>query len=76
MNDQFMTLIDLVSNLQALTYGMGSQKDLAKDIGISPQYLHDILTGRREPGEKVCEYLGVERTVIYKVIPQPESEER
>jgi transcriptional regulator with XRE-family HTH domain len=43
----------------------GSQKVVASRLGISPQYLNDILRGRREPGEKVLKALGYRREVRY-----------
>ena len=43
----------------------GSQKALAIKIGISPQYLEDILLGRREPGESVLNFLGMQKVVSY-----------
>lgn len=44
----------------------GSQKKVAKQLGISAQYLGDILQGRREPGEKVLKTLKLKRVVLYQ----------
>ena len=44
----------------------GSQKAFAKRMGISEQYLSDVLKGRREPGAKVLKYFGLERVVGYR----------
>lgn len=44
-----------------------TQPQLARRLGISAQYLHDILHGRREPGESVLEFLGLEKVVIYRI---------
>lgn len=44
----------------------GSQKAFAKRVGISEQYLSDILKGRREPGAKLLNYFGLERVVGYR----------
>ena len=46
----------------------GSQKAFAKKVGISEQYLSDILKGRRESGAKVLKYFGLERVVGYRRI--------
>ena len=46
----------------------GSQKKLAEVIGVSPQYLGDILAGRREPGEKLLAGCGFRRIVTYERI--------
>lgn len=40
----------------------GNQSAFAKIAGISPQFLSDILAGRREPSDKVLEALGLERS--------------
>lgn len=45
---------------------MGSQRELAKKIGISQAYLCHLLTGKREPAGKVLDFLGVQRVVGYK----------
>lgn len=44
----------------------GSQKVAAAALGISPQYLNDIIRCRRDPGKKVLEALGYERLVFYR----------
>jgi hypothetical protein len=47
-----------------------SQKEFAEIIGISPQYLHDVINMRREPGKKILDYLGYEKVVMYKRAPK------
>lgn len=42
-----------------------NQKEAAKTLGISPQYLNDILRYRREPGLKVLSALGLRKIVLY-----------
>jgi transcriptional regulator with XRE-family HTH domain len=42
-----------------------SQKNVADELGISPQYLCDILKGRRQPGASVLQALGLTRKVSY-----------
>ena len=42
------------------------QADVAAELGVSAQYLNDILQGRRLPGEKVLRPLGLERVVKYR----------
>lgn len=46
----------------------GSQKNLAAQLDVSESYLSDVLTGRREPGEKLLEALGLERVVTYRTV--------
>lgn len=43
-----------------------SQKDWAALAGVSPQYVCDALQGRREPGQGICDALGLERVVYYR----------
>jgi DNA-binding transcriptional regulator YdaS (Cro superfamily) len=44
----------------------GSQVSAAKSMDISPQYLNDILTGKRMPAGKILRALGVERVTTYR----------
>lgn len=44
---------------------IGSQAETARRMGISPQYLSDILRGNREPSESVAKLLGYERGVVF-----------
>lgn len=57
---------DDVRRMLASSCEMVGQKQLAADIGISAAYLNDVLHGRREPGESICNGLGIERVVTYK----------
>lgn len=50
-----------------------SQKALATELGISQQYLCDVLAGRREPGNSILEPLGLEKRITYRRKPQQES---
>ena len=43
-----------------------TQKALADDLGLSKQYLCDVLRGRREPGPKILSALKLERVVTYR----------
>lgn len=51
----------------------GSQKALAKRLGVSEQYLTDVLKRRREPGEKILKPLGFKRVVTYERIEQEDN---
>ena len=44
----------------------GSQRAVAKRIGISEAYLSDVLCARREPGPKVAEYFDLEAVTLYR----------
>ena len=43
-----------------------TQAAFAKEFGFSPQYLGDVLNGRRDPGEKILDAVGYERVVTYR----------
>lgn len=41
-----------------------TQLDFARDLDISPQFLNDLLRGRRDPSEKILTYLGLKREIV------------
>lgn len=57
---------ELIAKLRDVVTRTGSQKDYAQQHGLSEQYLSDVLRGRREPGQKILDALGVERVVGYR----------
>lgn len=44
----------------------GNQKSLAKQLRVSPQYLCDVLKGRRAVTKRFAEQLGFRRTIVYE----------
>ena len=46
----------------------GTQKAFAVEVGISPAYLHDAITGRRALPEKVLDFIQIERATEYREI--------
>lgn len=44
--------------------GNKTQREFALEIGVSQQYLNDILQGRRTPGPSILGYLGLEKAFI------------
>jgi hypothetical protein len=64
----FISRKDIVEDLRLLADSMSTHKALAKKIGISPQFLCDILAGKRLPGKKVCNFLKVEPILVYREI--------
>jgi len=58
-----MTLHSFRKMLRKMVEEAGSQRNLAKKMGVSPMFLCDILKGRRDPGEKFLSALGYSRTV-------------
>lgn len=49
--------------------GNRTRSELAREIGISPQYLHDVFNGRRGPGPKILAFLNIERRETYVRVP-------
>jgi hypothetical protein len=45
-----------------------SQRAVALELGISAQYLCDVLMDRRQPGKKILAALGIERQITYRKI--------
>ena len=58
--------VDVLALLQRIVQERGSQKAAATELGVSEQYLSDVLNARREPGEKLVSALHVERVVMYR----------
>jgi len=40
-----------------------SQSDMAKDVGVSPAFVTEVLAGRKAPTQKFFDYLGIEKVV-------------
>lgn len=62
---QILTLRDVLRRLHAVI-GDGTQKAAAEKLGVSQQYLSDVLNEAREPGPLILSGLGIERVVIYR----------
>lgn len=61
-----MNINTLKRTLQLRAESLGSQKELADGIGISAQYLSDILLGKRMPGKKILDWLGLQAEIVYR----------
>lgn len=57
---------DIRERLRAAIAAAGSQQAFARQCGISAQYINDVVRGRREPGHKILDALGLERIVTYR----------
>jgi hypothetical protein len=42
-----------------------NQAEVAKELGISPQYLSDVLNKRRELGKKILNAMGFDRLIVH-----------
>jgi DNA-binding transcriptional regulator YdaS (Cro superfamily) len=56
--------MDAIKELEKHVKRAGSQKDAASVLGISPQYLNDLLLGRREASEAILQKLGLRRVIV------------
>ena len=65
-----MTITRFVADLKREAKSRGGQKQLAEAIGCSPQYLCDVLNGRRDPGATILKHYGVKivKEVVQKAI--------
>ena len=61
-----MNINTLKRSLQLRAETLGSQKELADGIGISAQYLSDVLLGKRMPGKKILDWLGLQAEIVYR----------
>lgn len=64
-----MKQIDKIRLLEMIRIAVktaGSQMAFAREAGISTQYLSDVLRGRRDPGEKILKWFGLEAIVFYR----------
>ncbi len=56
------TLIDDLNQRISL---YGTQKATAEVLGVSAQYLGDVLTNKRAPGKKLLKAMGYKRIITY-----------
>jgi hypothetical protein len=61
--DEFISYIQSVINSKYA----GLQAAFAQDNDLSAAYVNDVLRGRREPGKKILDAVGVERITVYKL---------
>ena len=59
-------LADIYAALRKACRDAGGQGAFAASIGISPQYLCDLLMARREPTDRILNPLGFRRRTIYE----------
>ena len=63
---EWIPLPDVIEELRLLADSMSTHKALAEKIGISDQFLCDILKGKRLPGKKVLKFLKLESVLMYR----------
>lgn len=68
MRTDSLTHAQALASLRALVRLEGTAKAAATVYGVSPQYLSDVLNGRREISEKLAKALGFERYVAFRLV--------
>lgn len=65
-----LSITEIVEVLRAKASEYPTQKQAARAMGISEQYLSDMLAGYRSVGPTVAASLGYWRTAVYRKIPR------
>lgn len=65
LSDEYAFRLDLKRRIEKRGV---TQKEYAAQIGISEQYLSDVLSGSRAPGKKLLEAIGWERVTYYRLV--------
>jgi hypothetical protein len=73
MNNSMFTEDEMRQHIQSQLDGYKSQRQLADELHVSPQFLSDIINGRRPVNDRVAEFFGRKRVVLF-VIPIKETE--
>lgn len=61
-----MTYEQLKKHMERQRERYGTWLGWAKAIGVSPAYISDVWLGRRDPGAKLLDAMGLERVVEYR----------
>lgn len=65
MSEEYMTPKEVLRMIERLI-GPATNAAMAKQWKVSPQYLHDVRHGRREPGPAILDALGLRKFVMYE----------
>lgn len=57
--------VEMVRGILAHKAGQ-NRSAFARENGLSPSYVNEVIGGSREPGEKVLKVLGLEKVVSYR----------
>lgn len=63
MKRRQLTLDDVITLLRR--EADGRQVEFALRAGVTQQYISDILRGKREPGPKILDALGLQKVIVY-----------
>ncbi len=62
--------MDAVQTLRHAVEKAGGQLAFSQVSGVSAQYVNDVLNGRKEPGRKILDAIGLERVVTHRKKPK------
>ena len=65
---------DVVRLLHRMVDRAGSRAALAKEFGVSPAYIGDVLLGKGDPGPAILKVLGLRRQVQITYVKASEKE--
>ena len=65
---ELLSVQDACDRLRIAVQEAGSQKAFAEKHGLSPQYVNDVFTGRRDPSGKILTALGLVRVVQFRAV--------
>lgn len=66
-----MTKDALLNQLERMKEKHQTKVRLAVKLGVSAQYLNDVMAGKREPGDLLLKGMGLERVVSYRTRVHP-----
>lgn len=69
-----VTKQELIEHLRQLVEEAGSQRELAKRLGVSAPFIGDVLLGKREPAPKMLKALGLRRVVTFERLDNGECQ--
>lgn len=64
---------DVLNRLKEYAKEIGSPAEAARQLGITPQYIGDILHGNRGISEAIANKLGYRKVTVFYVIDQAPS---
>ena len=60
------TVNHVIRLLEILLAEHRTQKRLSEYLGVTQQYVNDIIHGRRSPGDSILKPLGLQKVICYK----------
>lgn len=62
-----LTEAEMLAVIEKRMKESATQKALADEIGVSPQYINDVIRGRREISNELAKKFGFRRRVVFEV---------